>query len=561
MIRFPFPARGAESRHQLIADPAAKAERLSWHNRTRAPKADSLPLFSQAIFLLPTDVPVGEVVVDFLTHAKTCSNKFPAKQAKSVTIIRGKPSPEAFDCHMTVRFLLALHYFRLQFGFTMPETAVMDTPEAASAPATPVTPAPAPAAAPAPEKLTLDTFERDSANLTPDALIGLTPAWTPPNMVNRGAAKPAAAPKAAAPAPATPAAPAPATPTEPAAAAPATSAPESTPAAPHLPEGVTPVDPNSPDHPKNWKMKAADAKEALFFQLRKSGVPINEAYAEVYGEQAAAAPAPAPATQPVSQPEPVVDPVAQADQAITALASQVAELEARIDEVAESDPKTALKLTRQQADLKLDLSNAKTQREAIRQQIQDIQVNQAVEAHRQLEQQSLGQMYRAYPQLNDPASEERAAFNIKVAQLEKDPAFGPKFRRTLPGWPLMVAQMVDAEKGWSRTPAKANGAPAPVANPASPARPSTPMSQPENPLAPKTVVPANPVPPVRATSAEVITPGSNSGSATPAINAESFWRDSANVPPAELIRLMGRAPIDPRLTRAARNDPRRFNSP
>jgi hypothetical protein len=230
----------------------------------------------------------------------------------------------------------------------------------------------------------------------------------------------------------------------------------------------------------------------------------------------------------------------------------VAELEVQIDKVAtEGDTATALKLMRQQSDLKLSLERTKTDRESIRQEIQDQAVSREVENHRQLENQSLTEMFGAYPELSDKSSEKRAAFNIKVAEMEKSPLYGPKFRDNMPGWPMMVARIVDAEKGWSRNanpqPAVAH-APAPVAQP--------PMNQP----APQPVAAAPTVSPLRATSAEVITPSSNPGGTTPVVSAQTFWKDSADVTPAELLKLMAKAPIDPRLTRAQKNDPRRFDS-
>lgn len=441
----------------------------------------------------------------------------------------------------------------------MPDAATLEQP-AVVTPAIPATPA-APAAVTPAEKLGVETFLRDSEKVTPDVLAAMSPKWSPPKMVTRGNPAPAAPGPEVAPPAATPAPAAATAPEVPAAAAPtpetpAPATPTATTPAVELPPGVQPVDPNSPDHPKNWKVKAANAKEALVYQLVKNGTPLQEAVAEVFGNTAAPS-APATPAEPALPPEPTVDPVALADQQITALASQVAELEAQIDEKAADDPKTALKLTRQQADLKISLANAKQQRESIAQQIQDRKVESAVENHRQLENQSLTSMYEAYPALSDKTSEQRAAFNLKVAELQKDPAFGPDFREKLPGWPLMVARMVDAEKGWSRTVTPPPAAPAPVAAPVTPA---PTMNQPSNPLAPRVAAPI-PVAPVRATSAELLSSSSNPGASTPALNAETFWKESADVPPAELIKLFAHAPIDPRLTRAQKTDPRRFGSP
>jgi hypothetical protein len=64
---------------------------------------------------------------------------------------------------------------------------------------------------------------------------------------------------------------------------------------------------------------------------------------------------------------------------------------------------------------------------------------------------------------------------------------------------------------------------------------------------------------VRATSAELLSSSPNQGAATPVANAETFWRESADVTPDQLIKLYAHAPIDPRLIRAQKNDPRRFD--
>lgn len=408
----------------------------------------------------------------------------------------------------------------------MPENATLEAPA----------PTPTPAAAPAaPEQLDFKTFLRDSDKTTPDVLSDLFPAWSPPKIADHRPAP--VAPPAAAPVPA-------AVPPVPPEVAPAPAAVEPPPV-----EAVPPVaEPLNPNLAKNWRLEAADAKEQLVFSLRRQGVPLQEAFREVYGEDKPATSAAVPA--PVS-PEPTVDLVQVADQQVTGLATQIAELEAKIDEVAESDPKTATKLLRQQSDLKIELMQAKQNRESTARDIQDRQVARVVETHRQLEDQSLSQMYETYPTLTDKKSEQRAQFNLKVAELQKNPAFGENFRDKIPGWPLMVAQMVDAEKGWSRTTNPPPVAPAPVAAPA-------PVNPPVNPLASKTVVPTPTAAPVRATSAELLSASTNPGAATPVPDAQTFWRESADVHPDQLMALMKHAPVDPRLTRAQKNDPRRF---
>lgn len=414
----------------------------------------------------------------------------------------------------------------------MPDTSTMEPPVATSAP-TSATPAPVPAApAPAPAA-TRQTFEGDIGTVAPDALIDLMPAWAPPKIAAKGFSppKPAASPAPAAPAPVA----APAAEPAPAPAAAATPAPDAPAAA--------------PEPAKNWRIRAKDAQEALVFELTKNGATLPEAYEQVYGKTATAEPAPAAAPTPSpSAPEP--DPVQVADQQITSLAAQVADLETQIDAAAESgDTKTALKLTRQQADLKISLDRTRSSRETAAQQIHDQRVNAAVENHRALEQQSITEMYEVYPDLADKKGGQRAAFNAKVQALQKDPAFGPKFREVLPGWPLMVARMVDAEQGWNRTVAPV--APAPDAPTMTPA--AAPVLTPQ----PSAATPSQ-VPPPRASAAALISPSDSPGGTAPTLDAKSFWRDSDNTDPSVLIGLMAHAPIDPKLLRAQRLDPRRF---
>lgn len=386
------------------------------------------------------------------------------------------------------------------------EAAVLEAPAA-----------PAPTPAPVPPVADASTFERDVGTLAPDVLGRLMPAPKP--LVRRGA------PPAAAPVP---------EPTPPAAA----EVPAAPPTAPEVPV--------SPEPAKNWRLQAQDAKDALYMQLRKNGASHMEAHGEVYGEPAAA---PA-AAQPISEPVPQADPVAGIETQITTLAQEVAELNTQSDKAAEDgDTKTALTLNRKANEKTIALERAKDQREAIRRESEDRQVFTAVEQHRQLEQRSLDQTFELYPELEMKTSEQRAQFNLKVREMEADPAYGPKFRERVPGWPLMVARMTDAEKGWKKAPT----APPPVA-PAPVPAPKT-MSNPP-PLVPAPLT----VPPVRATAAEVITAGNNPGGTSVTLDAKSFWKDSQNTDPDVLIKLMSRAPIDPRLLQKQKNDMRRHGA-
>lgn len=442
-----------------------------------------------------------------------------------------------------------------------------EPPVATSAPAA----APAVvAAAPAPETLNLDTFLRDSSNMPPDALLGLTPAHRQPDIVTRGrqasakAALPAAASTAStAPVPSAPGLVVPDPVVSTPAAVPVAPVPAATPASETAP-APTPA-PTAAEHTKNWRISVKDAQEALVMQAVKGGMSLKDAYQEVYGAPAAspaaatAAPA-APSSAPAVTPAP--DPVKVAEQAVAKIESSVAELEQQIEKAAESgDTPAALRLMRQQNDLKITLDRAKSNREATAQQIEDQAINQAVAEHRQLENAAKAEVVKLYPALAVAESEQRAAFNQKVADLERDPAFGKDFRVKLPGWPMVVARMVAAESGWGLN------APAPVASapgaasalPVPAPAPTTMTTQPPvSPLSPQTVPAPSTVPPVRATSASLITASESPGGATPVADKTTFWRESAGAHPSDLLALMGHAPIPAFLLRNQNRDPRRL---
>jgi len=400
------------------------------------------------------------------------------------------------------------------------ETTVVEAP-APAAPATPAQPAAAPAAPVQADPYR--AFIQDSTDVPPDTLANMVP--MPPA---KGSPRLAdlARPAPTAPAPAAPAVP----PAEPAPEAAVTPVPE-VPAAP-TPE---PSKETPEDFTKNWRLTAKNAKQARVLELLKKGVDPQEAVKEVYGEaKAEAAPA-----QPISEPVQQPDPVAEADSHINALAQKIAELDAQIEKVSdEGDNKTAIKLLDRKAELRLAQERAKDNRELIR---QDIEASKARSIAAKLDDQvrsSMDQMFEAYPKLTEKNSAERAQFNLKVRELET--INGKDFRDKNPGWPMMVARIVDAEQGWSRSP-QPPAAPAPVANPI--------MNQPAK-VAPAPI----PAPPVRATAAAVITPSTNPGGATPPVDKYSFIQDTKDVLPDALLWLADKVPVDPRLTAQSRTD-------
>lgn len=417
--------------------------------------------------------------------------------------------------------------------------------------AEPVAPAPSetqtpgatpPAPAPQPS---IDTFLTDSAKALPDALAGMLP---PPTPVGK---RPSTAPVIPAPpTPTTQPSVQPAQEAQPVApVAPASTAPaESQPATPEA--GAQPTEPpqTAEDFTKNWRIKAADAKQALFLELIKNGIHPTEATREVYGDQRTEQPAP---TQPAAPAAPQPNPVEQADQQISALAHQLAELSAQIDDAAEKgDTVAAIKLTRQENDLKSSLQRAKDNREAVRHQIESDRVNAEVNSFQQHVQGSIEAIMARYPFLSDKTGDRRAQFNAKVLQLEKDPRFGPDFRQKIAGWPEMVAQMAAEEHGWSRQ--------APAAQPPATPRPATAqpaptMIQPARPAQP--VAPAAPNP-LRVTSAEVVSPSANPGGTAPQLGIDSFMVDSATAKPEELFGLLAKAPLHPKILDMIRRDPR-----
>jgi hypothetical protein len=234
----------------------------------------------------------------------------------------------------------------------------------------------------------------------------------------------------------------------------------------------------------------------------------------------------------------------------------VSDLERQIEEAAEKgDTPAALRLMRQQNDVKITLDRAKSTRETTARQLEDHAVDRAVAEHRQLESASKTEILKLYPELADPASERRASFNIMAKEMVA--RYGQDFMSRNPGWPELVANAVAVKERWN-VPAS----PAPVVATVPAVAPApTPMNQPPaSPLSPQTVPAPSMVPPVRATSASLITPSDSPGGAPPVLDKSTFWNESANVEPAALLDLMRHAPTPAFLMRNRNKDPRRLGA-
>lgn len=419
-------------------------------------------------------------------------------------------------------------------------TATLEAPPAVAAPASP---APAPVAAPVapvtPAQLNVQSFLADAEKAPAASMTALLPA---PEPFGR---KPAVVAPVVAPVPD------PATPVVPAPAAPAVEAPATTPTAETALEAATKaLAPNGKPviDSRNWRVRANDAKEAMVYQLViQEKIPLTEAMKEVYGDQPSA---PQSTSGQPTGPAPtaaVIDPVAEADTFISKLSDEANALSAAMKKAVEANDLNAYHEANQSfAAKQADLASAKLQRESIRQAQQDAVVNERVDNHRQLVETNVTKAFGLYPKLTEAKSPERAQFNLKVAELEKDPSFGANFRQTTPGWPLMVARMVAEEQGWSRQPISPPVASVPAAAPTM-----------TNPLAVQPV--AAPVQP-RATAVELITSSANPGSAPPKVDVHSFLRDSANATPEQLMDLLKNAPTDwlQKMEAKNRRDPRRI---
>lgn len=384
---------------------------------------------------------------------------------------------------------------------------------------------PAPAAAPAPA--TVDTFEADSKNLTPDAFKDLMPMPT-----SKFAPKPVAPPT---PAAAEPAAPAPAASPVPTAAAPAE------PAAAEAPEATAASLAEAKRLTKNWRVEAKDASEAQVFLLIKpkehggKGYTLNQAYSEVYGDTPAktpsapaATPAPAAAVQETQPAE---------DKELTGLQAEIVRIQTDLVKASdEADLKTATNLTVELSRKERALERLQESREATTKAAQAEKVDAAVAKFQQKTATNIAKITTDYPALADVASEERAMFNTRVQAMRQDPDQLPIFDS--PSWPAVVAAQLAEERGWK----KAGQAPAALAPAAQPAKPIMTQSAPITSPAP---APSSAT--ARATAAEVISPGSGSPGTSFVASRETFERDSANVSPAELIALMAHAPVDPKL--------------
>lgn len=399
------------------------------------------------------------------------------------------------------------------------ETAVAPVAPRPETPASPVAPAPVANA---------DTFLTDSDKVTPDALLNILP--MPPSR-----------------APQAPAAAAPAAPVQPAA-----------PTQPATPAATAPVvtDPNATqpaqqeeniELPKNYRLHARDAKEAMMLLLIKQGKSAPEAYSEIYGTQkpetTTATTTTAQPEVPAAQPE---NPLVRYDSTITTLSTEIADLQTQIDKAkADGELATAIDLVQQQGRKERLLEQNKQERGALKFRLEQQQVEAQSEQYRQAQAESARTAIEKYPQLADPKGEARAAFNLLNKQLRSDPRWAPVFDS--PEWPSILAQRVAEQQGWNATPKVQTAAPAqqPPAQPTNTV-PST------NPLAPQPVVQPNPAA-VRATAAEVLTPAStpNGGSPTIQPSPDSFDRDLGAVPAHErlaaLYDVMNHAPIPEKL--------------
>lgn len=314
------------------------------------------------------------------------------------------------------------------------------------------------------------------------------------------------------------------TPVEPAAPA-ATQPPASVP----TPE-TPPLDPTLA---KNWRIDAKNQKEQLVLQLLRRGAPLQEAYAEVYGTTPTtpASAAPAPAAQPDAAPP---APTKEVDSHLTQLNSERAKFQTDMDKAIEDgDTKTALALNTKLVRHELAIEKATTQRETILRQHEDRVVNQEVDRYQQAQQSSADKAIALYPQLGTKASEQRAQFNLWVAETRKDPANAGFFDS--PNWPLAAARIVAEEQGWSRTAA----APAPTAQPA-PSAPPAIMHPAHNPP------PAHlPSAHVRATSAELVTSAAPVPGTTFAPSLEQFRQDAHRFTPEALNAILAAPPAKP----------------
>jgi hypothetical protein len=205
------------------------------------------------------------------------------------------------------------------------------------------------------------------------------------------------------------------------------------------------------------------------------------------------------------------DPVSQIRAAVDQRVTTLSEIDTKLNKAAdEMDMKAIVELNRQRQQVVLEVDRLKSRAVSMERRAEREHVEQSQNNFRQREREHTREVMKAYPILADRNSPERSEFDRFVMLKSEDPEFVAVFDS--PRWPAIMAREFAETRGLR--PAATNG----TANTPAPAAPANGSM-----VAPPPVVPAA----VRATSATVITPGSEGGSSTTP-SADQLMRDLAS---------------------------------
>ncbi|MDP1581214.1 MAG: hypothetical protein Q8M02_13145 [Candidatus Didemnitutus sp.] len=267
------------------------------------------------------------------------------------------------------------------------------------------------------------------------------------------------------------------------------------------------------DQPKAIKVKPADFKEQEVLRLMKPrggapGLSMQQAFSKVYGEQSSPK-NDAAKGETETQAAPVDE--------LSAKQEVLAEIEKKLATAAdEMDMAAIARLTREAMKAENAIAQLQQQAEAKKADV----ATSGEKDFRQKEQQHTVKAIEEFPSLRDKESPGRKEFDAFIKLKSEDPEYQGVFDS--PRWPLIMAREFAVGKGW-----KANGDG--TAN--APARPSANQPNPTK----QAVAPA-----VRATSVEVLEPGSANPNSTFTPTREQLTRDINNMTAKQLDEMLGK---------------------
>ena len=203
-----------------------------------------------------------------------------------------------------------------------------------------------------------------------------------------------------------------------------------------------------------------DAKELQFDSLRKDGKGAEEAFKEVYGDNA---PTPkvdeakeAKADEAKKAEEQADSKMTQFDANIEKAENELSEMEQRLADANEAeDIAASTKLTREIVNKEFEVKELKGSRE----QFLENQTQEELSAHDTKVQSSADEVYDKFPTLADETSADRKEFIEFYTEKGKDPDYAGVFKS--PKWPEIMAREFTMSKGILPAGAKPQESPTP----------------------------------------------------------------------------------------------------